>query len=633
MVMPECFLRTFLLICLSLAVVDAAATSGSQEDVRRIVILNSTDPNLPAFIALDTALQSAVREGGVPVDFFYESLDLYRFESPDLEEKLVGLLKEKYRNLKVDVVATYATAALNFAQRYGDEIWPDAPFVFHSVSDDKLVSAGLETNVAGVPVLLRFGETIDLALKLKPGTRRLAIIAGSSETDERHLSQTNDALAPYLDELEIEYLNGLTVEKTLAAVQSLPPDTVVLYTTIFRDGAGVPLVPFEVVQKIVAVSPVPVFGVFETYLGRGITAGIISSYSAQGRRAGEIINRIFAGEAPSAIGVQASAPAHCMADWRKLKYWGIPERLLPDDCEILFRQTSVWNQYLWQFGAALAVILAQLALIGALLLGRRRLGRAQGELKTELALRKEIEKAATTLQVRLTRFARERSLGVMSTTIVHEVSQPLIAIQNYAQAARRRLQGNSDDKTRVLELLDKIQGQSERAGRITQRVRSLINNKEAEIVPTSLVNLIREVIPMFELECETLGCHISYQPDAGLPPVLADSLQIQLVLANMLSNAMRSIRQQGEGGRIIAIDTELLENGEVQVSVADQGLGIPPDRVQHIFEPLYSGARSGMGVGLAICRDIIELHGGRIWHEPNPGGGAIFRFTLKSSEL
>ena len=272
-------------------------------------------------------------------------------------------------------------------------------------------------------------------------------------------------------------------------------------------------------------------------------------------------------------------------------------------------------------------------LIGTLLIGRRRLARVQGALTSELALRTKVEKDATMLQTRLMRFARERSLGVMSTTIVHEVSQPLIAIQNYAQAAKRRLLGNSDDKTRILGLLDKIQGQSERAGNITRRVRSLINNKEAEIVPTCLVKLIGEVIPMFQLECETLACRIRYQPDGDRLPVLADALQIQLVLANLLGNALRSIRKRGEGGREIAIDTERLENEEILVSVADQGEGIPPDRVPHIFEPLYSETRSGMGVGLAICLDIMDLHGGRIWHEPNPGGGAIFRFTLRSSAV
>jgi signal transduction histidine kinase len=631
--MPTYFFRSFLLICLSLVVVDVAVASDAVEDMRRVVILNSTDPHLPAFIALDTALQSVVRESGVPVDFFDESLDLHRFASPGLEEKLVLLFKEKYRNLEVDVVVAYATAALEFAERYGDEIWPNAALVFHSVSDANLIRTGLGKNAAGVTSSSHFGDTIDLALKLRPETRQIAVVAGSSAVDQRLLAEVHNALSPHLDKLKIEYLNGLTVEKTLAAVQALPPEAIVIYTTMFQGGADVPLVPVEVLEMIADVAAVPVFGIFETYLGHGITAGFISSYSAQGRRAGEIVNRILSGEAPSDIGVQVPVPTHCMADWQQLEHWGISGSLLPDGCEILFRQTAEWKKYLWPFVVTLVVILAQLVLIGALLSGRRQLVGVHRALEKELALRREIERNASRLKTRLTRFARERSVGVMSTTIVHEVSQPLIAIQNYAQAASRRLQDNSANTTRVFELLDKIQKQAERAGAITQRVRTLVNDKEAEIVPASLDELIGEVIPIFKLECETQGCHIRYQHDGELPPVLADALEIQLVLSNLLSNALRSIKKRGDSGRSITIDTTLLDNGEVQVSVADQGVGIPPDQVQLIFEPLYSGASSGMGVGLAICQDILDLHGGRIWHEPNPGGGAIFRFTLRSSAV
>ena len=631
---PEFVLRTLLLFCLSLAVVDATAAHGPPEDIRRVVLLNSTDPHLPAFIALDEALQTTVQESGLTVDFFDESLDLHRFASPGLEEKLVLLLEEKYRDIKVDIVVAYATAALKFAEKYGDEIWPNAAIVFHSVSDAGVLRGRFGNDTAGVPMLPTFGETIDLALELRPGTRRLVVIAGSAETDVRHALQVREALAPYGDgdEVEIQYLNGLSLADTLTAVQSLPPDAVVLYATMFQDGASVPLVPGEVLEMIAAVSPVPVFGIFETYLGRGITAGIISSYAAQGRRAGEIVNRILAGEVPADIGVQVPAPVHCMADWQKMEYWGIPENRLPEGCEVLFKPASAWDQYLWQFAVAFAVILAQLLLIGTLMYGRRRLAKAQLALQNELALRKQVEKDASRLQARLTRFARERSLGVLSTTIVHEVSQPLIAIQNYAQAARRRLGGSSDDTARILELLDKIQGQSERAGAITQRVRSLINNRDAEIMSISVVKLISEVVAALQPDCEALGCHIHFRHDGELPLAMADALQIQLVLVNLLTNALRSIKRRGGSGRVITIDAELLDTGEVQVSVADQGVGISPEQEQHLFEPLYSGGRSGMGVGLAICLDIVDLHGGRIWHQPNPGGGAIFRFTLRSSQ-
>ncbi len=113
--------------------------------------------------------------------------------------------------------------------------------------------------------------------------------------------------------------------------------------------------------------------------------------------------------------------------------------------------------------------------------------------------------------------------------------------------------------------------------------------------------------------------------------VLADALQVQLILVNLLSNALRSVcsaneyDKQADHRRCAGT----IGDREVQVSVTDRGGGVPPERVENIFEPLYSGASSRMGMGLAICRDIMDAQGGRIWYEPNPAGGAIFRFTLR----
>lgn len=134
---------------------------------------------------------------------------------------------------------------------------------------------------------------------------------------------------------------------------------------------------------------------------------------------------------------------------------------------------------------------------------------------------------------------------------------------------------------------------------------------------------------MMEPESEARGGRIACEPTGDLPPVLADALQIQLVLLNLLNNALRSISAREGSDRLISIDVRPLGDREAQISVTDRGPGVPPERVESIFEPLYSSTSAGMGMGLTICRGIVEAHGGRIWYEPNPAGGAIFRFTLR----
>jgi C4-dicarboxylate-specific signal transduction histidine kinase len=278
----------------------------------------------------------------------------------------------------------------------------------------------------------------------------------------------------------------------------------------------------------------------------------------------------------------------------------------------------------------IVIIVAQGLMIGALMLQRRRLRRAQATLAHEYGRRTQVEALAARLRGRLARFSRERSLGTMATSISHEINQPLIAIQNYAQAAKRRLQSNIDDKPKLVELFAKIEGQAERAGAITQRVRSLVSASDLQLLSVSPCRLVEEVIRMMETETERRCCRIDSEPVKGLPAVLADPLQAQLVLVNLLQNAMKGVCASDQYDKCVSVDVRPTNDREVQISVTDRGPGIPAERVADIFEPLYSGASGGMGMGLAIARTIIDAHGGRLWYEPNPAGGAIFRFTLRT---
>jgi C4-dicarboxylate-specific signal transduction histidine kinase len=318
-------------------------------------------------------------------------------------------------------------------------------------------------------------------------------------------------------------------------------------------------------------------------------------------------------------------------DGVELVRWNIKENRVPAGSQIRHRPVSALDRYRTEILITVAVIFLQTGMIALLMLSRRRLRQAQTALRDEYARRTEVETFAGRLRARLARFSKQHSLGAMATSIAHEINQPLIAIQNYAQAAIRRLQTDSEEKPKLVELLAKIEGQAQRAGAITQRVRTLVNSNEPQLSPTPLSPLIDEVLRMMEPESEARGCRIACEPAADLPPVRADALQVQLVLVNLLNNALRSVSESGESSRLICIDVLPLDDREVQISVTDKGPGVPPERVENIFEPLYSGASAGMGMGLAICRDIIGAHGGRIWYEPNPAGGAVFRFTLQTA--
>lgn len=614
------------------AMASAQATDRKGE-MRRVVILNATDPYLPAFLALDGAMRDAIEtQAKAATELYAEALDMHRFPRELLDHDVVMLMSKKYRDLKVDVVVAAAPIALDFVQRYKDEIWPGAAIVFNSVPPSSLSERSLDADTVGIPVQFEFGQTLDLALTMRPDTRRIAVVAGNAEPDHRHLSYAKPALDSFAGRVEIQYIVGLTLDETIAAVRTLPPDSVVLYLTMFRDGADTPHVPRNVLQRVAGASQAPVFGVFESYLGHGIAAGAITTYSEQGRRTGELVARVLNGEAPLEIGIQPAGKPGCIADWQQLDRWGMDERHLPADCEVRFKTVTVWEQYRWSILVILAVILAQASTIFALAISVRRLKQSQLTLAQENGRRIQVEAFAGQLRRRLTCFSKERSLGTMATAIAHEINQPLIAIQNYAQAAKRRIKNNVDDKPKLIELFAKIEGQAQRAGNITQRVRSVVGRNSPMLQPVSLCPLIEEAISLMESEIDNRKCKIQCESNGIYPIVSGDGLQIQLVLVNLLQNAMKSVCSEDRLDRDINIDVCMVGEKDVQVSVTDRGTGIAPALVPEIFELFASESRDGLGMGLAVSKAIIEAHGGKLWYEANPAGGAIFRFTLGVAE-
>ena len=212
--------------------------------------------------------------------------------------------------------------------------------------------------------------------------------------------------------------------------------------------------------------------------------------------------------------------------------------------------------------SAVAIIATQGLLIVALLLNRRRLRQARTALRDEYGQRRTAQRIIARLRSRLTRFGKERSLGTMATAIAHEINQPLIAIQNYAQAARRHLQSNADATPKLMGLFTKIEGQVERAGAITQRVRALVNMTDPQLLPMPLVPSLEEVIRMMEPESTNRGCRILCEP-ADLPAVLVDSLQVQLVLVNLLQNALQSICSSDRFDKLVVVDARPINDREL----------------------------------------------------------------------
>jgi len=228
---------------------------------------------------------------------------------------------------------------------------------------------------------------------------------------------------------------------------------------------------------------------------------------------------------------------------------------------------------------------------------------------------------------RLAHLVRVHTAGEMSVALAHEITQPLGAIENYALAARRRAGESEPDVARVAELLDKVIGQATRAGDVVTRMRSMVQRHALDPKLIDIERAISECIGMVKMDCDLREIEVRLSAKSALPPVTVDEIHLQQVVLNLLRNAMEAI-ENGGGARVISISIALNQREEIQVEVADTGSGIAEGDLERIFESFYSTKPSGLGVGLAICRKLIEAHGGMLWASHNPGGGALFRFTI-----
>ena len=232
------------------------------------------------------------------------------------------------------------------------------------------------------------------------------------------------------------------------------------------------------------------------------------------------------------------------------------------------------------------------------------------------------------LQSEVTHMSRFTALGEMASTLAHEINQPLTAIGNYLKGCHRMLERIEGEQIPVLrDALAKAAEQALRAGQIIQRLREFVARGESERQIESLPKLIEDASTLALIGAKEKGVSVSFRLDPRADLVLADRIQIQQVLVNLVRNAIEVLSDHA-GPRALEISTSLTADDMVQIEVSDTGPGLASDVAARLFQPFVTTKATGMGLGLSICRTIVEAHGGRIGVEARPGGGTIFRFTL-----
>jgi two-component system sensor kinase FixL len=219
------------------------------------------------------------------------------------------------------------------------------------------------------------------------------------------------------------------------------------------------------------------------------------------------------------------------------------------------------------------------------------------------------------------------ALGEMASALAHELNQPLAAIANYVKGSERLLTAEPLDKDKIRGALAKAAEQALRAGHIIRRLRDFVAKGEAERRIESLPKLLEEAGALAMIGAKERGVHLRFDIPRRVELVLADKVQVQQVVLNLMRNAIDAMEDSPR--RELVVAARPIADDMVEISVSDTGPGIAPAVAEHLFQPFMTTKPGGMGVGLSISRTIVEAHGGRIWAEPRDGGGTVFHFTLR----
>jgi two-component system, LuxR family, sensor kinase FixL len=245
----------------------------------------------------------------------------------------------------------------------------------------------------------------------------------------------------------------------------------------------------------------------------------------------------------------------------------------------------------------------------------------------DLTERQEAERRIQDLQAELLHASRLSVMGQMASTMAHELNQPLTAVMNYLEAGRQLIATGMGGPERVSEMMEKAIAQAQRAGEVIRQLRGFVSKGEAERRIQNLNQLIEEALALALVGARQRGVRASLELDHTLPPVLVDHVQIQQVVLNLVRNAVEAMEEVER--RELTIGTRAIpEQGMAEVIVADTGPGIAPELADRLFQPFVTTKATGMGLGLSICREIVEAHHGRLSAAQKSSGGTVFRVTL-----
>jgi signal transduction histidine kinase len=604
-------LTTFAALCAIIFALGRTAGHADEPQKRVLLIYPYTELIPSTAIISETMRERLKQRSPIKVDFRTAFLDFLRVPDEAIKLRTAQYLAEIYKGESFDVIVALYAAGLRFAIKYRDLFAPKVPIVFccpPSVSMSDLV---LPNDVTGIVAELNADKTLELAERLQPEAKNLLIISGSADMNRNGIEELRPQLSPYVQRLKTTYLTDVTYDAVLKTVSSLPHDTIVLYYSILADTTGRTFVPAEAAGPIARAASVPVYGLFDTYMGTGIVGGHTATFEEGAKLAADLALDIMSGKAPNTIVPQTDA-GNFRVDERALRRWGLNAGRLPADTIVYFKQPTAWDQYRDGILLAAAAVLLQAGLIAWLLLERDRRRRAEVRQRDTMSDLMHVDRMTTAAE--------------LSASIAHEVAQPLTSMVSNANAGIRWLNHATPNIEEAGAAFKQIVTAGRHAGEVITSVRTLFKKETEGRTHIDLNQLIRNAVSLEKSAIDKHDVSLSLELNERIPKVIGDRVQLLQVLLNLIRNAIDAIGSNEL--RVLQIRSRVDDSGNVLVSVEDSGSGIKEQDMDRIFDRLFTTKSQGLGIGLSICRSIIEGHDGRLWVISTVGQGSTFFITL-----
>ncbi|HEU5179430.1 MAG TPA: ATP-binding protein [Candidatus Polarisedimenticolia bacterium] len=591
---------------------------GASEGPRRILILNSFGRDFTPYNSVTSKFrEDLARLSPKPVELLDISLETMRFDTAD-EAPVVDYVGALCARRPIDLVVAIGSPAYRFWERHRAELLPDTPALIAAVEERHFDGKPPEQD-AVVALRLDLPGVLENLLAVRPGTHNVYVVIGDSPLERYWLAHLRREWGPFEKKVNLVYWNEVPFDEMVRRAAQLPSDSAIFFALLVQDAAGVPHEQEAAVEALRDAANAPLFGWSDNLLGHGIVGGPLLPLKEVGRATARAALRVLAGEPAGQVRSPVLAADRPSYDWRQLRRWGIDEASLPSRSTVLFHPTSLLRKYRWVILGTGLLIAAQAIAISGLLISRRR--------------RLQAEEEAARLRHELAHAGRVSALGQLSSSLAHELNQPLGAILRNAEAAEIFLDATPPNLQEVRAILADIREDDQRAGGVIDGIRGLLRRHPVEFSSIELAGMAERMMILIRPDAQSRRIEVSAEVAPGLPDIHGNSVQLQQVLLNLLINGMEAMERNGSEGRRLRLKIGANGGNRVQMSVSDSGPGIPSEDLPRVFENFYTTKPGGMGMGLAICRQIVEAHGGEIEAANDPGGGTTFRVTLPMARV